>query len=163
MTKYENSYHLPSTYVIFWDMLLLYRKYKAKEVVMLLQEFIEGATNTLCVRKAKLSSSAPAPLCSKAPNSTLKDSIQKKRSRADAIIQMHPPPTTTPQLFKAGRRLVFTLFQLTNYMRNISMTFWMNFQVTFQFTFQISFQMSFQMTFQMSMSWTFYSSQNPLV
>ena len=35
--------------------------------------------------------------------------------------------TTTPQLFKAGRRLVFTLFQLTNYMRNISMTFWINF------------------------------------
>ena len=44
MTKYENSYHLPSTYVIFWDMLLLYRKYKAKEVVMLLQEFIEFST-----------------------------------------------------------------------------------------------------------------------
>ena len=44
MTKYENSYHLPSTYVIFWDMLLLYRKYKAKEVVILLQEFIEFST-----------------------------------------------------------------------------------------------------------------------
>ena len=35
---------MPSTYVIFWDMLLLYRKYKAKEVVMLLQEFIEFST-----------------------------------------------------------------------------------------------------------------------
>ena len=31
----------------------------------------------------------------KALNSSLKDSIQKKRSRADVIIQMHPPTTTT--------------------------------------------------------------------
>ena len=52
ITKYENSYHLPSTYVIFWDMLLLYRKYKAKEVVMLLQEFIEFST--FCQKMPKI-------------------------------------------------------------------------------------------------------------
>ena len=84
--------------------------------------------------------------CSSLLKSSKFNSIQKKRSRADAIIQMHPPPT--PQLFKAGRRLVFTLFQLRNYMRNIFMTFWMNFHLTFQLSFQISFQMMFQMSFQ---------------
>ena len=59
--------------------------------------------------------------------------LNSKRSRADVIIQMHhPPPTTHPQLLKAVRVIVFTLFQLTNQMEDISMTFWMTFQMIFQ-------------------------------
>ena len=68
----------------------------------------------------------------KAPNSTQ----FRKRSRADAIIQMHPPPTTTThQLFKAAGMMIFTLFQLTIQMKHNSMTFQNIFSKIFQIFF----------------------------
>jgi len=70
----------------------------------------------------KLSSSSPALLCSKAPNSTLKDSIQKKRSRADIIIQMHPTPPTHNFL-----KLVEGWFSLSVSSQKFSNIFFKNF------------------------------------
>jgi len=69
-----------------------------------------------------------------------KSQFRNKRSRADVIISVHPPPPTThQQLLKASGMIVFTLIQLTNQMRDIYMTFLHDFQMTFQMTFQITF------------------------
>ena len=46
-----------------------------------------------------------------------KSQFRNKRSRADVIITVHPP--THQQLLKASRKMIFTLFQLTNQTRGI--------------------------------------------
>ena len=85
-----------------------------------------------------LSSSSSACLCSNLWIQLAKTQLRNKRSWADIIIQIYNSLTKTansltifhPYVFKAGRKIVFTLYQLTNQTKDISKDIQNDFQST---------------------------------
>ena len=73
--------------------------------------------------------------CSSLLKSSKLNSIQKKRSRADVIIQMHPPPTTHNFL-----KLVEGWFSLSFSFPKLSKYFYQNFQNIFSKSLKIFFK-----------------------